>query len=125
MIFLFVYDLLKRNHPAHFLLKDAPLVSAKVVSANSGIFKIPGVKYKILLSGDYNIIGELYEVNESIMEDIETFFALEGVPIIRKEITVTSDYASTIPAFCYTLNQGILERSLATEIAYTSDQIAL
>lgn len=123
MHFFFTYSLFKRNTEEHFLLENSALITAKAIITNSGIFMIKNTDDKILLKGKHKILGELYEVTESTLLSIESYFKEHKPNFMKKEIIVSNTYHTQMNAFCYTVDDFDISKDNLIEINYNHFQI--
>jgi gamma-glutamylcyclotransferase (GGCT)/AIG2-like uncharacterized protein YtfP len=89
---VFVYGTLKRDFPNHYVLGDSKFLGEfttepRYTMLDLGMF--PGVIYQ----GNTKIVGEVFEVDEKIMTDLDN---LEGFPTLYGKHNLKTEWGTAI-----------------------------
>ncbi len=111
---VFIYGSLKKGFVNHSFMKDATLVGSSLSVHKLGMFKDPFGNWPYLTMDPLNYIkGELYEVNQELLIEIDEF---EGAPEYyhRKKMLVMCNGSAFSAWIYFTTNEksGPVEEAL-------------
>ena len=104
---IFVYGTLKRGHGNHHLLETATFLGVAVTAPEFTMLRLGGFP-GIVRSGETEIKGELYEVDDATLRRLDR---LEGHPSFyeRQSLTVTMTDGSVLEVESYILPTSWLD----------------
>jgi len=87
---VFVYGTLRRARGNHQLLEGAPFIGAGTTKLKYAMYLEGGYPYAVSTEQRYQIVGELYAVNDEILKRVDR---LEGHPCyyVRSQVEVIVD----------------------------------
>ena len=110
MKYLFVYGTLKKGFCNHDLLEEKKFVGDARTLKPYKMYPASYYEFPYLISqgGDLQVNGELYEVEESYLEEVLDEFEGVGAGLYKREpITVTDTDANRIEALTYIAGEDI------------------
>lgn len=120
---IFVYGTMMKKGEAHELLSRANFVSE--ASLAGSLYDIGGGEFPaVTLEGRYRIDGELYDVPETALPEIDAYEGYnpaepEDSLFIRREVTVHLPNRKTEKAQAYIMDPGMLDIFIAEPLSRT------
>ncbi len=101
--YLFVYGTLKRGGSRHWILEDFPFLGR---ARAKGFVLYDLGPYPAMVPEDGLVYGEVYEVSEEILRDLDW---VEGVPVLyrRELIEVVFEDGTPLKAWAYIYNGNV------------------
>lgn len=82
---LFVYGTLKKGFPLESNLKDAEYIGEAVTRKANFSIDTHNEAWPAMLLGDYHIKGEVYQINQQIIDRLDV---VEGVPHLYERVKI-------------------------------------
>ena len=98
---VFVYGTLKKGHGNHRLLEKAKFLGKHITKAKYTLLDL-GPYPAVLNAGDSSIKGEIYEIDQNTLRDLDR---LEGYPHLYQRHKITSPHGE---AWMYTMEDPLM-----------------
>lgn len=96
---LFIYGTLKRGHQRHHLLQDQRFIGVAHTSPNYNIYPYGGFPALVCVENGNRIYGELYEVTDSCIMEIDAVEGVNNGLFVRKDIVLEKYNLFSLPLY--------------------------